>query len=604
MPQPRLERRDIEVNAVFDIETEHWDSFVVGGIYYEDNQYEDYEFTSEDRMVDSILTIRGTVWAHAGGIFDFKWLLDHIAKRGLNAQIIAAGSRIVSVRVNLLRLCDSFALCPIKLADFSSGQGVAKETLNLPCVCGDDCGGYCSIARSMPREYMQRVRDYLYKDCKSLYDALSRLREYAAQNDLDLGMTIGGSAWRNARRAMGLPDSDMSTEEHTFCRKAYYGGRVQLYKPGLTASGHEYDVNSMYPWSLRTFSLPTGDRTYDYGASAQRKFSQERDGIYSGVIKVPDMHLPPLPTRYKNNTKTAYPVGAFEGTYTLPELRYALERGAEVNISQSITFESSNVIFRDWIDRLFALRQDAPHGGKKGPLGTFLKLYMNSLTGKFGSNPERDKFEINPEAIKVCNNGKECLKDGKADCGACCVFHCNGKCGAHYQLSAKVFYTKAFRIDSCAHIEWAAYLTSHARIALNRKQIEVDNGYDVIYSDTDSIYSVCPRAGQIGKELGEWDYGGECRDFYGIAPKCYYFAREDKIIKKAKGIRLPKKATSISAGTTYSDTSGIVGFKVGAREGTFFKRKDVTRLLSEQPGDRVKVAEGVTRAPYTWELPQ
>lgn len=602
MPRP-LERRDIEVSAVFDIETEDWDKYVVGGIYLADGSYEDFTWHREDRLVDAILSVPGTVWAHAGGVLDFKWLLDHIARRGYNAQIVAAGSRIVSATIGKTRLCDSFALCPIKLQDFTSGQGVAKEELNLPCECGDACGGYCAIRRSMSSSNLARLREYLRADCESLVEGLERLREFADENDLDLGATIGSSAWRNVRRLYGLPDSDMGTTEHNFCRAAYYGGRVQLYRPGLTPRAHEYDVNSMYPWSLRTFALPVGDRTSDYGRAAQANLVAGKEGIYRCTVTVPEMHLPPLPYRYKNGIKTSYPFGTFGGTYALPELQHALSRGARVSASESIIFSGERILFRDWIDRLFHLRANAPHGGKKGPLGTFLKLYMNSLTGKFGSNPERDKFVINPSSIKVCNGDSvSCPTGGASECGLCCREHCAGTCGAHYQLSENVFYSKSFRIDGCAHVEWAAYLTSHARVALNQQQIAVDEGHDVVYSDTDSIYSISKRTSNIGKDLGQWDYGGECNNFVGLAPKCYYYERNGKAVKKAKGIRLHKSALTIEPGKKYQDNSGIIGFRVGAKSGRFFERKDTARTLSKQTGDRIELGNGETRAPRAEEL--
>lgn len=604
MGERKLKRRDIEVSAVFDIETENWDTFVVGGLYTADGWYKDYDWNGESGLVDALLSIDGCVWAHAGGIFDFKWLLDHISARGLNAQIVSAGSRVVSVTCGTLRLFDSFALCPIKLKDFTSGQGVSKEELQLPCKCGDDCGGYCSISRSMSSTDFKRVRDYLYADCKSLYEALQSLRVYAEANDLDLGPTIGSSAWRNAKRHLELENADMDTQEHDYCRAAYYGGRVQLYRPGLSERVYEYDVNSMYPWTLSTFELPTGNRTFDYGAGAKSAFLKSRPGIYRAVIDVPKMHLPPLPFRYKAGTKTAYPTGTFSGSYALPELLHAIDRGSSCKIIDCLTFQSSRVIFTSWIDRLFDLRFNAPNGGKKGPLGTFLKFYMNSLTGKFGSNPERDKFTINPEYIKVCHVSRPCRDGGKQDCGFCCEIHCSGKCGSHFQLSDRVFYEKSYRIDGCSHIEWSTYLTSHARIALNKQQISVNEGYDVVYGDTDSIYSLLPRSTFTGKGLGEWDIGGEHKNFVGIAPKCYYYTSADgKLVRKAKGIRLPKRATVIEPGRRYVDNAGIIGFRAGARGGKFFSKKEVSRLLTNQPGDRVSVGNGETRAPDAAELP-
>lgn len=593
-----LLRRDISVDAVFDIETEDWDKFVVGGLYYSDGRYKEFDWTREEDMCREIMSIHGTVWAHAGGIFDIKWFLDFASKWGLFCNIVAAGSRIVQVTIGELKLCDSFALCPVKLKDFTEGQGVSKEALELPCICGNQCGGYCSISRTMEPKLLARLREYLRKDCISLFEALQTLRSYAATNDLDLGATIGSSAWRNAQRFLGLPNATGTPAEHKFLRQGYYGGRVQLYKPGLNVTGHEYDVNSMYPWALKTFPVPIGDKRRDYGASAKRVFLNDRDGIYQGTVTVPESHLPPLPFRYNGGNKTAYPYGTFASTYTLPELQYAISLGCEFQPHECVTWERTEQVFGPWIDRLFALRLQAP-GGKKSPMGTFVKLYMNSLTGKLGSNPDRDKFVINPSDIRICTAKSRCAAADGMDCGHCCEKHCSGKCGAHTQYSERIFFSKTFRLDPCSHVQWTAYVTSHARITLNKQQRAFNDGYDCIYSDTDSLFAENPRTTAIGKGLGEWDYAGQFTNFVGIAPKCYYFERDGKLIRKAKGIKLPAMG-GIIPGNEYQST-GIVGFRAGAKLGTLFKKRTMTRKLSEQPGDRIKTDYG-SRAPHVSEL--
>jgi hypothetical protein len=605
-------RRDIEIAAVFDIETQEWDRYVVGGLLDAAGAYLDFDYRREDRLVDAILGTEGAVWAHSGGTFDLKWLLDHVAERGLSAQIVAAGSRIVFAKVGKCSLYDSRALCPLSLEAFTKGQGIEKQKLSLPCVCGNTCGGYCSIRRDMPAAHWKRVKEYLEHDCRSLMAGLLSLRGFAADNDLDLGATVGGSAWRNAKRFFGLPNADLDRQEHKIARAGYYGGRVQLVRPGRSPRGYEYDVASMYPWTLASFPLPVGAHRIVVGADARAAHRNAKPGIYTARVAVPETHLPPLPLRYDNETRLAYPSGTFRGTWPLPELNHAEECGSIVlDIERAIVWEREELIFREWIDRLFALRTKV---GKKSPLGQFVKLYLNSLTGKFGSNPERLAFAINPKQIFMCRTSSPCARDDGEDCGSCCEWHCSQKCGATIQYSKHVFARPVYHLDDCAHVQWSGYLTAQGRIALHRQQIAFGEGLDVIYCDTDSVFTTRQRFENIGSALGQWEFAGGFRNFFGIAPKVYTYDHDPETCErghgehkecdgrktqKAKGVRLGKRDLII--GESY-EAGGIVGFRAGAALGKLFQRNTMRRKIDRQYGDRVPIADGITRAPRVREL--
>src|SRR4051812_42899785 len=229
MSQPRKRRR-IQVDAIYDIECADWDQFVCGGYLLADGTFELYgehasspSHLNQQTLADRILSRGGMVWAHSGGTYDHKWLIDIAARRGQNVLISAAGARIVTAQIGKLRLRDSWALVPVSLKDFTAGLGVHKEELDLPCIghatAGGgthNCGGYCSIARDMPSAWYKRLCEYLEADCKSLYEGMRCLQEYADANDLDLGATVGSSAWRTAKRWLEIPDADLDASAHRF----------------------------------------------------------------------------------------------------------------------------------------------------------------------------------------------------------------------------------------------------------------------------------------------------------------------------------------------------------------------------------------------------
>lgn len=605
-------RRDIKVDAVFDIETQDWDTFVSGGILRSDNTYsvyctcgnDDADAKAESALVDAILAVKGNVWAHFGGGFDFKWLLDHVAARGLSASIAAAGSRIISAtispsqgRKHATKLYDSWALCPISLSDLTKGLGIEKSKLDLPCICGEICGGFCSIKRKMPQGQRKQMLDYMEADCRSLMLALDALQAFAETNDLDLGATIGGSAWKNVQRRVGIEDADTNPGRHMYARQGYYGGRVQVFRAGNVKAGYEYDVRSMYPWALATFAVPTGNSEMRYGSDAQDSFDKEAPGIYQAAVEVPEMHIPPLPFRHRN--RIHYPTGKFIGTWAYPELRYAEKLGVKVKILSALVWESEQVLFAAWIERLFALRFNV---GTESPIGQFLKLYMNSLTGKFGMNPERYKYFINPSKLKGCPGGN-CDLDLADDCGKCCDWHCSTKCGATAQISESVYREYMYSLSDCCHVEWSAYLTAHSRVHLHR-QLVSGGLKDAVYCDTDSVFCENPRTDNVGEGLGQFEFKCEFRDFLSVAPKVYEYTHvaTGKRKQKAKGIKRGREFEMMPGKKYYRE--GIAGFTAGTKLGRLFSKIKGHRTLNIRHGDRFVVNEstGETRAPRIDEV--
>jgi hypothetical protein len=605
---------------VFDLETENWDKYVVGGCLTsgandEPGEYKDFRFEQESDAVDYLFGLWGDVWSHNGGIFDNKWALDHANARGLSCRAIPAGARIVELRIGKnLRLLDSKALTKISLEDLTKGQDVAKEKLELPCVCGEACGGYCSIRRDMPTEHWGRVRDYLKADCYSLFGAMQKVRRFALQANLDLGITVGSAAWACASRWLKLPKADLGKDDHEFARKGYFGGRVHKGKD-FSGEGFEADVSSMYPSRLATKPVPIGESTRHIDErNSGLSYAAGLPGIYRVAVKVPETHLPVLPVR--GTERVYYPFGEFEGTWTRPELEYAVSQGTKIEaFRQALVWPESKVLFAEWVEAMFALRANAP-GGKSGPIGTFLKYILNSLTGKFGARADNETVELNPPELRACYCTLEDLDSG----GKCF-------CGAHapYGDSPSVFLARRWRLASCAHIEWAGYLTAEARVEWHRQAVSSgDGGRDVVYGDTDSLFTEIRRLRAEGKNLGEWEFKGTYRNLQVVAPKVYWFERGEELNVRGKGLRLGLARSDAPLGERNSKAQrargrlepaarggrsdvfardGIVGFWRGAKEGKFFVREHTTRAISAGFGGRIlDSGAAYTRAPHISEI--
>lgn len=639
MPTEILARSDIQVDAVFDIETHDWTQYVVGGIAYADGDYSEHHWRDEDGLVDAILSVPPSdgqrwawVWAHNGGRFDALWLGDRLHERGQRFDMITSGSGIAALRVGRVQVLDSFMLTKQKLSDLTASLGVSKDKLALPCDCGDDCGGYCSISRTMSRAHYKRLCQYLERDCNSLRAALGELRAFALERDIDLGITVGSSAWKTARRWLDLPENDLLERagDFRFARQFYFGGRVfkaMDFSPGapIFPKAMVLDVNSMYPAALLNNAVPAGKCLGQvWNAKARKAYRDRRPGIYAASVRVPEMHIPPLPIRDAQD-RCCYPWGEFQGGWPLPELEYAESLGCTVTPFRAVLWEREEKTFAPWARKLFDIRANCP-GGKKSPMGNFCKFLLNSLTGKLGAKATVERnfhdAELDPmrrvcRCTKVCKTASDRRIKWKCGCRGRCERYCAGACGAVLPFDKRAEHnywrSEHFRIQECAHPQVSGYLTGNSRGPVWHAQaVRVAGGLDVCYGDTDSLACELGRDWNIGSDIGQWSIEGQFSDATFVAPKMYDMTLREPGKSTgarkagAKGIKLPAPGAMVPAWgkRTVGLDSGqrIAGVRTGMRTGVLFQKKEMDRSLSWQWGDRIPLADGTSRPPRADEI--
>ena len=568
----------VKVDAVWDIETEDWDTFVVGSLWRKDSGIE--VFRNEDDFADALLSIPPgwAAWAHAGGRFDVLWLLDWCKRhdRIPAAQIRLSGSSIASLAIRkgpVFR--DSNRLMPMSLAQASTMfEGERKEKLDLPCRCGRDCGGYCSIRRDMSGEERARVEAYLVKDIESLRDTLVSLDEYCANNQLVMSGTCASTAWNTAKIRCGLPDTSWDSRAYRFARLGYYGGRTEV---GRTVAKRvwRYDRVSAYPAAL-SLDVPTGEMRVLYDRRlAKRVWNLERQGFYRATVDIPEQVAPPLPVRLDN--RLAYPWGKVSGVWSRDEIQRAEETGGKIlGIEAAIVWADEEPLLKPHVEHCFRLREQA----QSKSLKVWLKFIANSLTGAFAQDPEQDVVALGEEYAD---------KQGYEPVG-------------NYDW---IWRRKVFRISERSHVQWAGVLTARARIELNRQISHA--GQDWCYSDTDSVIATRELTRNIGDNLGQWKFEGAASDFEAIAPKVYTYV-DDKETRFARAKGIPdavREWDRINAGEDIALNRGVKSLLVAARGDELFQKNDGHRRVSRREewcGARVRVGEQ-TRAPHVRELP-
>src|SRR6266496_547479 len=557
----------LEVTGTFDIETQNWDRFVLGGIYAKSG-FESYDWRREDDYVDDLLGREGTYWGFNAGRFDSLHIIEHMHRHDIrDVRVFAAGQRITCVEYGNLRLRDAAAISgPMDFKNFSKIGKHPKTATGLPCDCGtcpDKSNGFCRIYVGMPEEDLIRLREYNFIDCLGLHSALDCLVDFCARHTIALMGTIGASAFATVKHSQGIGDSpwcskraskrpDSIGTSYRQAQKSYFGGRTQVFRP-RAESGHRYDMNSAYPAALAALQLPIGPGDTKLGPAAAKAFGRGAAGLYTAEVEVaPRTFIPPLPVRTAE--RIAYPIGRFKGSWTATELQHAVAVGVQVlRVSRAMVWDEVAPIMAPFCEHVYALR-DANRDNKG--LFKWLKNLGNSVSGKLAQRPEVTEIILGPSSPKACPGGrrrckaKNCRQHERM---GCCELTCFRMCGAHFPLdkAGYVVAQKSFRVPQCGYIHWAAYLTSFARVCLHTQLIsDGQGGATCLYCDTDSCYATEERTWNIDEHrLGAWKYEGWLRQWEALAPKTYaYLAPDDEdetqLHRHARSKGVPDAATN------------------------------------------------------------
>ena len=168
-------------------------------------------------------------------------------------------------------------------------------------------------------------------------------------------------------------------------RRAYMGGRTEAFHIGrIPTKVYCLDINSMYPYIMAHHAVP-----YRLATTTTRVTPEELPALMSHYDVVADVDVevtePCLPIRLEG--RTTWPVGRFTAALTTPELSYALERGMIQGVKYAALYHRA-VIFKDYVEFFYEERLKAREQGDKATEG-IVKLFLNSLYGKFGQNGQK-----------------------------------------------------------------------------------------------------------------------------------------------------------------------------------------------------------------------
>ena len=450
------------------------------------------------------------IYAHNGGGWDWlslaEWMLRN--KTDCRMSIASACSRMIALRVHINKKCTIWLCDSVQLLR-SSLDTLAKKFLGY---------GKVDLKGKLPHEVYQqnpeKFMEYVHRDTETLLlvleKALKLIRDRVAKIDT-LGVTIGSTALK-VFRTIGI-DKPISiptdNRVKSFLRKAYKGGRVEVFRYGYYPRINVYDVNSLYPYIMKTCKVPISSRGF-----WTDKYIPDTCGAYEIEFYQSRKDIPPVFMIDGD--------GVYEGRgyYFAPEIRTLLKYDplATINVIRGYCFIDSATLFASFVDRLYNLRLE----DRDGPVSLLAKYLLNSCYGKFGQHSEKETVEygLGTEDIEAMVSKGIPVRPISIDSG---VF------GVTRSLEC-----------SFEHVGIAGTITAEARAYLYGTMAQLPRA-SIVYCDTDSIHTIASiDNGLVGEKLGQYkqEFGGE--GVY-VAKKVYALrcGRDQKI--RCKGVSVGGK---------------------------------------------------------------
>lgn len=515
---------------------------------YDGSEYQTFDTPQE--VAQYLSRIKGVVYAHNGGKFDYHYLRQWI---NTDENILIISGRLAKFRIGECEFRDSYNILPVPLSAFK------KDEI--------DYSIFEPEARNDPNN-RAAIERYLRADCVYLYDFLTQYFDKYGR-----GLTQAGASMAQwLQEFYKVPLQRQTATQHNLYKKFYYGGRVQCFRTGYSEEKFDVvDINSAYPYAMKA--------QHPISTSGTIMRTLPKEGEFNRVlVSLECVSHGGLPWRDEygslyfpddERTPRLYHV-------TGPELQTALETNTIKTSSiivNEVHYFSEMVTFDDYVEKFFAIRLKAKAEGNKTE-DLFAKLRMNSLYGKFGANPATyDETVIATDDTKHKWESIGYLEDTAF----------NGHDGRRYLMTVKLAEDKQKFFNVCT----AASITGFVRAHLWKSLLKCS---DPIYCDTDSIAARDTSGLDLGDKLGQWKHEMTGDRFAVAGKKLYTFHEPDGKNKEfaldtdergtgnwkraCKGVSLtPQQIIDIAQGKTVNHVPLVPTYSVHRPEPQFTNRR-------------------------------
>jgi len=382
------------------------------------------------------------------------------------------------------QIYDSLKIIPLPVKKISKAFGI------------EQLKGDIDYLKERPKDYELTEKEIAY--IKNDVEIVGKALLYFFEQNLGK-MTQASNAFYDFKSIMGrkkfeklFPVIECDSE----IRQSYKGGFTYVqpkYQNKEIGEGIVLDVNSLYPSVMYNDFLPYGEPIYFDGKYEKDKLYNLHVQMFRCNFEIKENHLPTIqlknnmvfmPTEYVESSK------GLDVTLCLTsvDLELFLKHYEVYNVEWfgGWKFKSTNILFRDYIDKWSKIKIESSKNGNEG-LRSIAKLMLNALYGKFGLNPKvKSKIPNFHDGQVVYTTGEEEKREP-------------------------------------VYIPVASFITSYARkITIESAQ---KNYNRFLYADTDSLHLIGleePKNIDIDPvKLGAWKIEGKFNKAKYIRAKSY-----------------------------------------------------------------------------------
>jgi hypothetical protein len=348
--------------------------------------------------------------------FDGDFILYFLLQRGFKvvdnnpgngeiSTLISNMGKYYSIEVRFrtgvkVTLLDSLKKLPLSISGIAKAYNLPEQKLHI------DYDEY----RAPGHELTEDERKYLVNDIIIGAKAIALMLEEGMT-----ALTIGSdslNAYKTMMPRFSHRFPELPIEYDDDFRLAYRGGWTFLnpkYARTVVGPGTVYDVNSLYPWVMRTQPLPWGHpkwfNGYPWRTAAfivSITFTAKLRRGYFPIIQVKGNPMY-APTQYLDEIEDPITLSVTSVDLAMWEKHYDMDI---LSYNGGYYFQTDTGFFDEYIDHFMEIKANS-----KGGQRTLAKLHLNSLYGKFASRPRvTGKHPILENEVIRLVEGEEVVK--------------------------------------------------------------------------------------------------------------------------------------------------------------------------------------------------
>lgn len=364
----------------------------------------------------------------------------------LGVRCVKTGGRIVFVdTLNWFR-------CP--LSELGSNLGLQK--LDMP----------------PERESDDNWLTYCQRDTEILNATFCELRDWVKSNNMGMfRYTASGQAMSAFRHRFQIHDILIhdNADAKELERRSYFGARTEVFKRGsITEDVWQYDVNSLFPYAMKSFRMPWRLVETDFTTEWREPFLRHDNYDYVAEVEL-QSDISQYPLRVENHV--VYPIGVFKTVLAGQQLADAFRSNSIRAIKSWCRYDTTD-LFSKWVDEMYAMRLSYKSCGNT-LYDRFTKSLLNSLYGKFG--------QLGPD-WEYCSNDMSAMPWSSWQE----IDSATGETQNYRSFGYDIFRQTGKKEIASSFVAIATFVTSAARSCMEKIRLALPRN-SVIYMGCDSL---------------------------------------------------------------------------------------------------------------------